>query len=80
MRQWLSCKICSHCLCCGQYQSFTMSQISFKDAILLRYYRANGFLEVILNIKSPHKVFIFYFFLYIFNFLCVLLNFHFNLF
>ena len=71
MGQWLSCKISSRCLCCGQYQSFTVSQISFKDAILLRYYRANGFLEVALNLKSPHKYFFFFFFFFNFiNFLC----------
>ena len=64
MGQWLSCKISSSYLCCGQYQSFTVSQISFKDAILLKYYRANGFLEVALKLKSPHKVFFFFFLIF----------------
>ena len=75
MGRWLSCKIGSRCLCCGQYQCFTVSLISFKYAILLGYYRANGFLEVILNLKSP--ISFFFFFLI---FLCCLLNFHLNLF
>ena len=73
MVRWLSCKIGSRCLCCGQYQCFTVSLISFKYAILLGYYRANGFLEVILNLKSP---IIFFFF---FNFVMLFIKFSFKL-